>query len=138
MHGFLSQSSKWLHFGLGKATRVARLRVLWPSGSVEEFRNLAANRRYRVIEGEGKATIDKERSDRAMEGTPSPPDVPSATGEARIVLALRSPVPSLRYERLDGTKEPARWRPGEGGVCLLNLWASWCAPCGAELAEFAE
>ncbi len=43
-----------LHFGLGPATRVDRLEVRWPSGRVDQFRDLAADKRYRLREGEPK------------------------------------------------------------------------------------
>ncbi len=34
-HGFLTQSSKWLHFGLGDAQSIRRLTVRWPGGQEE-------------------------------------------------------------------------------------------------------
>ena len=34
---FLSQSSKWLHFGLGSDTDVAKVEVRWPSGTRGKF-----------------------------------------------------------------------------------------------------
>jgi hypothetical protein len=39
--GLLSSNDDTLHFGLGKATRIDRLTVTWPSGAVQEFRDLA-------------------------------------------------------------------------------------------------
>jgi tetratricopeptide (TPR) repeat protein len=41
-----------LHFGLGPSTRVERLEVRWPSGRVDRFRGLDADRGYLVREGE--------------------------------------------------------------------------------------
>ena len=35
--GFLAQSSKWLHFGLGDCDRLARVLVRWPDGSQQEL-----------------------------------------------------------------------------------------------------
>ena len=32
--GFLSQSTKWLHFGLGQESRIERIVVRWPGGGV--------------------------------------------------------------------------------------------------------
>jgi hypothetical protein len=49
---YLSSSSLVQHFGLGPATRVGRLEVRWPSGTTTELADLAADRRYVVIEGE--------------------------------------------------------------------------------------
>jgi hypothetical protein len=53
-NGFASQSSARVHFGLGEAEHVERLEVLWPSGQKQVFENLAADRIYRVVEGQAK------------------------------------------------------------------------------------
>jgi hypothetical protein len=53
---FLSASDGRLHFGLGDATRVERVEVRWPSGRVDHFRGLAADKGYRLREG-GAATM---------------------------------------------------------------------------------
>ena len=44
-----------LHFGLGAAPRIERLEVRWPSGPVDRYEGLVADRGYLVREGE--ATI---------------------------------------------------------------------------------
>jgi hypothetical protein len=51
--GYQSASTPWLHFGLGQADRYSSLRVMWPSGRVEELGPGAANRRITVREGRG-------------------------------------------------------------------------------------
>jgi hypothetical protein len=51
---FLSASDGRLHFGLGDATRVDRVEVRWPSGRVDQFRDLAADGGYRLREGDPK------------------------------------------------------------------------------------
>jgi hypothetical protein len=38
------------HFGLGDATKVATLRLEWPSGTVEEFTDVAANQILTIVE----------------------------------------------------------------------------------------
>ena len=48
--GYLSSSEPMLHFGLGADTKINRLTVAWPSGQVQTFENLAADRRYTVTE----------------------------------------------------------------------------------------
>jgi hypothetical protein len=50
---YLSQSEFALTLGLGKHDQVDRVVVDWPSGQSEEFKNLAAGRGYRCIEGRG-------------------------------------------------------------------------------------
>ena len=46
-----SQNDTRLHFGLGQNTRIDRVEVRWLSGQVDVFRNVQANRIYRVTEG---------------------------------------------------------------------------------------
>jgi hypothetical protein len=48
---FLSQSDLRLSFGLGKRRAVDRLRITWPSGLVEEVKDIPINRDFTLIEG---------------------------------------------------------------------------------------
>ena len=57
---FLSASDPRLHFGLGSATRIDRLEVRWPSGRVDSFQNLDADKRYRLREGDPSPTERKK------------------------------------------------------------------------------
>jgi hypothetical protein len=51
-----SQDLRRAHFGLAGASTVD-LRVEWPSGNVQTFNGVAANRLYRVTEGQGIAAV---------------------------------------------------------------------------------
>ncbi|MDQ8188564.1 VCBS repeat-containing protein, partial [Pelagicoccus sp. SDUM812002] len=53
--GYLSSSEPSLHFGLGSAESMERVTVSWPSGRVQVFEGLAANRRYVVEESASSA-----------------------------------------------------------------------------------
>ncbi len=50
---YLSQSDTRVHFGLGTATSIDRLEIHWPSGKVETFKGLSADKSYSVLEGQG-------------------------------------------------------------------------------------
>jgi hypothetical protein len=52
---YYSQSDFALHFGLGRAETASRLEVRWPSGAVQEWKDLPAN--HKVILTEGSAEI---------------------------------------------------------------------------------
>jgi hypothetical protein len=52
---FLSQNDARLHFGLGNAERVDKIRVVWPGGQTENFPGVAAGQRYILVEGSGEA-----------------------------------------------------------------------------------
>ncbi len=51
--GYLSQNDLRLHFGLGTATRMDLVRVRWPSGKIEELKDLPADKIYTLVEGQG-------------------------------------------------------------------------------------
>ncbi len=50
---YLSQSELPVTFGVGKRDKVERAVIQWPSGRVEEFKNLTAGRSYHCTEGKG-------------------------------------------------------------------------------------
>ncbi|MEO0787343.1 MAG: CRTAC1 family protein [Bacteroidota bacterium] len=51
--GYLSQNSAQLHFGLGSATLINEIRVVWPSGTVDVFNNVTSvNQVFSVVETE--------------------------------------------------------------------------------------
>jgi hypothetical protein len=54
------QSSPELHFGLGKATKVSRLEVHWPSGKVQELGEVAADQILLVREGDSQLTVIRQ------------------------------------------------------------------------------
>jgi hypothetical protein len=58
---YISQSDFRLHFGLGSAEKIESLEVRWPSGKVETFKNLAADRFYPLLEGEGVVPAERIR-----------------------------------------------------------------------------
>lgn len=49
--GYLSQHTKTLHFGLAESAVARSVRIEWPSGARQEFRDLAAGFRYDIEEG---------------------------------------------------------------------------------------
>jgi len=50
---YLSQNDLRLHFGLGKATSLDSVEILWPSGAVEKLTGVAADKIYVLVEGQG-------------------------------------------------------------------------------------
>ena len=48
---FLSQHSKQMLFGLGIAIEARVVRIKWPSGLLQEFKNLSSDRIYSITEG---------------------------------------------------------------------------------------
>jgi hypothetical protein len=50
---YLSQSELPVTFGLGKRDKIDRVVIQWPSGRMEEYKNLAAGRAYECVEAKG-------------------------------------------------------------------------------------
>lgn len=55
--GYLSTSEPILHFGLGAETQIRKLTVEWPSGAVQVFTELPADRRITISEPRAARTI---------------------------------------------------------------------------------
>ena len=142
--GFLGQSSKWLHIGLGSgdSTGILRLSVRWPGAEKEEvFSGVDVDRFYRLVQGTGSAEEFQARMvGRVTAVHPSATELPRPPRGARIRLTSKVPLPPLTYETFGGEQVSLGFA-GEGaqdGPLLLNLWASWCPPCVAELKSFTR
>jgi hypothetical protein len=54
---YLSSSTLAATFGVGKLAAVERVVVYWPSGRVDEFKNLPTARTYHCVEGEAPRAL---------------------------------------------------------------------------------
>jgi hypothetical protein len=55
---YLSQSELAVTFGVGKRDRIARAVIQWPSGRVDEYKNLATGRLYECVEESAPKALD--------------------------------------------------------------------------------
>jgi Flp pilus assembly protein TadD/peroxiredoxin len=122
--GFLAQSGKWLHFGLGDARNVERVTIHWPGGKAERITGVRAGKHYRIVQGRGEAEVITPPDKSALKPAPfpQPPDEPGM----RTWLIGRLPLPESSLI------------PSTGKPLLVNLWSRTCAPCVAELAEWTK
>ncbi len=135
---FLSQSSKWVHFGLGKEEAIEQVSVHWPGGEKEVFRPLTADKHYLLVQGTGAAkewtpptTSDLATvSDKAKR--PRDSDLPMQ----RVILHGRVPMPAIRYSNL--LTESKTTLDTSDSAVLISLWSTTCPPCLKELKEFSQ
>lgn len=133
--GFLAQSSKWIHFGLGERETVDQLVVRWPDGRREAFADLQADRRYKLVQGSGRAQPLPD-APRTVELDTTPPVFPEPSERARVVLRSRVPLPHMSYDDFEGVRHVVGEHAGQ--PTLVNLWASWCQPCVDELGDLTD
>ena len=118
--GFLSQSSKWLHFGLGDIENIDTLTIHWPGGADETITDLAPNQFYKITQGSGSAVAWKPPPTRPKL-TPAVLAKPATGSATRTWLIGRIPLP---------------FRIEADGPQLLNLWSKTCRPCVQEMQEW--
>ena len=130
--GFLSQHSKEVVFGLGRAEQVSEVRIEWPSGTEDVLTEVPVNFRFEVVEGSGLVSAEKLLT--ASQRRFAPPasqdrDSPSDPGGVWLLETVRAPA-----WKLMGTEGVLR-SSNEflGSPLLLNVWATWCPPCRTEL-----
>lgn len=58
---YLSQNDLRVHFGLGKAMKADEIEIRWNSGKTETIKDIAADKFYAVLEGEGIVSFEKIR-----------------------------------------------------------------------------
>ena len=130
---FLSQSSKWLHFGLVGTVTDPAVKVRWPGGTEESFGRLSAGGRFLLKEGSGKA---KDAHPGRDEVTLPLSDLPASDlpATAKILLPARVPLPPCEYLDPEGARQQV--------ICesptLLIFWSATCPICTAELAGLSQ
>jgi Flp pilus assembly protein TadD/peroxiredoxin len=133
--GFLSQSSRWLHFGIGDASKISKVTVQWPGGELEEFENLEINQRYEIHQ-DGKLVLVPSPSV-APPLPASSPKLPEPADRFRVPLVAIVPMPDFPYRDASGQIKGLLDAKGDG-MLLINCWSTTCIPCLKELKEFTD
>ncbi len=133
--GFLSQSSRTLHFGLGRADRIVRVTVSWPGGTQEEIAVPEMNTSCVIVQGSGAAVPERSLPTAQALKAAKPEQVrPQDTGRRIVIGATRVPR-SVTCQAADGAE--IRLSDPTGQPVLVMLWSPTCAACLREFKEIA-
>jgi len=121
--GFLSQHSKEIFFGLGGAKGPVQASIRWPSGFVQQLRNLPANHTIWVEEGADSARMKPFK-------TLAPPAASAAAARpeadmlpTNIETWLLAPITAPDFSLPDPSGQRLTLSALRGKAVLLTLWS---------------
>ncbi len=142
--GFLSQHSKDVFFGLGAAQGPVRASIRWPSGLVQELRDLPVNHRVWVEEGSEPSRIEAFRMPAGQtrsEVKPNPNDVTPRQVEplpTRAETWLLAPIEAPDFSLPDFAGRIQTLSSLRGKPALLNFWAIGAERCKEDWIAFNQ
>jgi len=134
--GFLSQHSKDVFFGLGAAKGPVRASIRWPSGLVQELRDLPINHRLWIEEGSAPSRMEALRTPAPRaplaDATAQEPETLTTTAETWLLAPVEAPDFSLpdfggRVRSLSALR---------GRLALLNFWVVGAERCKDDWIAF--
>jgi tetratricopeptide (TPR) repeat protein/peroxiredoxin len=134
--GFLSQHTKELLFGLGGAKGDVQASIRWPSGLMQQVRDLPQNHRVWIEEGKDAYRAEpfqRFAGVRVEAGTPASQDWP---GNAETWLL--APVAAPDFSLPDSEGKPHTLGALRGRPVLLTFWVSGSSECKTQLDALSQ
>ncbi len=137
--GFLSQHSKVVFFGLGEATGPVKATIRWPSGVVQDLRELPANHTIWVNEGQEPVRMEAFRA-RVPQFIPVADD---AVAEAdslptSVETWLLAPILAPEFSLPNVTGQAVSLSAFRGKPVLLSFWNMQSNDCQQQLRLFQK
>ena len=131
--GFLSQSSKWIQFALNETIESINIKISWPDGTVNKIEDVLPNKKY-IIRQENpiaeEVKLESEKNN--LVSSPGLRTPPSQVARIPAITLFKGPTINLRKNGTEKQKNKNKTHQ------LINLWATWCAPCLQEMAHFRD
>jgi tetratricopeptide (TPR) repeat protein len=120
--GFLSQHSKELFFGVGRAEGNLTATIRWPSGLVQKFEALPANHRIEIEEGSNSFKVKLFATTPEIYLREVQP-LPIAPLPTRVETWLIAPLKAPQFALPDLSGSMVELRQQQGSFTLLTFWA---------------
>ena len=131
--GFLSQSSKWIQFALNDTIEPINIKISWPDGTVSKIEDVLPNKKYIIRQENSTAEEVKLESEKNhLVSSPGLKTSPSQVARIPAITLFKGPTINLRKNGIEKQKNKNKAHQ------LINLWATWCAPCIQEMAHFRD
>ena len=131
--GFLSQSSKWIPFALNETIESINIKISWPDGTVSKIEDVLPNKKYIIRQENSTAEEVKLESEKNnLVSSPGLKTPPSQVARIPAITLFKGPTINLRKNGIEKQKNKNKAHQ------LINLWATWCAPCLQEMAHFRD
>ncbi len=132
--GFISQNDPRLLFGLGKDERAESVEVTWANGVVENFAGeMSANSTLILKKGHGKI----ETIQLAKANLPNPLTKAEIFAQS-LKIKIGASLPDFAVRKMNGAASSLGKIYQPGRETLINIWATWCVPCGREMPELEK
>ncbi|HLV88654.1 MAG TPA: FG-GAP-like repeat-containing protein [Candidatus Sulfotelmatobacter sp.] len=120
--GFLSQHSKELFFGLGDTSGPVDASIRWPSGLLQEFKNLPLNRRIWLVEGSNDFRSEPFAATAQISATPSNASPEADTLPINVETWLLAPIAAPDFSLPDSNGKTVRLSAFFEKTVLLSFW----------------
>ena len=131
--GFLSQSSKWIQFALNDTIESINIKISWPDGTVSKIEDVLPNKKYIIRQENSTAEEVKLESEKNnLVSSPGLKTPPSQVARIPAITLFKGPTINLRKNGIEKQNNKNKSHQ------LINLWATWCAPCLQEMAHFRD